>query len=96
MTNTLPTISDSDLGAVTGGDSPRAQLVRKALTAAYGPISMVGRTKFTAPPFNEGISTANGMFEPKGTGIPLLRSFSATVNEVRKNVMGLTTKVIAQ
>jgi hypothetical protein len=96
MTNTLPTISDSDLGAVTGGDSPRAALMRKTLQAAYGSISMVGRTKFTAPPFNEGLSHATGQFTPKGTGIPTLNSFGAWVDTARKQVYGLAVKTIAQ
>lgn len=96
MNNKLPTVSLSDLSSVTGGDSSQAYLMRKAIRGTYGAIQMVGRTKFRAPPFNEGISTAAGEFTQKGTGIPLLRSFTATVDTVRKQVYGLATKIVAE
>ena len=96
MSDTLASISTSDLHHVTGGSSSRSALLRQALHKQFGDIQMVGRSKFTAPPFNEGISTATGRFTNKGTGIPLVRSFSATVDAVRHKVLGLSTHVIAQ
>ena len=96
MTDTLRSLSGSELENVTGGTSARSAVLRKELHKKYGNIFMVGRTKFTEPPFSEGISEASGRFGMRGTGIPLVRSFTASVDAVRHKVSGLHTHVVAE